>query len=199
MRNVTEVLGTFLDLGGQPGDSAKVMRSGPVVLAGAFFAALLALPGCSLVLSFDDLKDAGPTADGGGGADGGATDGAGSDPYEPNDTSSQAPLIESGSFGPLPLSPSFDQDWFAFTLAEATDTTIDVLFAQSDVDIDVQLLIAGGDASPPSPIAGSTSIDDNERIERTTASGGNLPPGDYFIRVYSSLGEGSYTLVLAAP
>ncbi len=166
--------------------------------------------GCSLVLSFDDLadgggggttdarEDAGPPADGPDappGTDGGDP----SDPYEPNNTAAEADTIPSGSYGPLPLAPSSDQDWFAFDLAVPSDVTVDVLFAQTDVDIDVQLLVAAAEGQAPTPIAGSASIDDNERIERTTASGGQLPAGRYFVRIYSSLGDGTYTLVLAAP
>lgn len=175
------------------------MRCGPVVLAGAFASALAALPGCSLVLSFDELTDAGPALDGA--TEDGATtpDGSSSDPFEPNDTASEAAEITSGSYGPLVLDSFSDQDWFRFTLAERSDTTIDVLFSQADVDVDVQLLTAPSTGAQPAPIAGSASIDDNERIERTEVSGGPLPPAEYFIRVYSSLGEGSYTLVLAAP
>jgi hypothetical protein len=164
-------------------------------------AALLALPlsACSLLLGFDgELIDAAPVPDSPqADADPLAPD-APPDPtllFEPNNTSGEATPITPGTYGPIAIKPMGDHDFFAFSVADTPrDVTIDVLFITADGDLDVELLAESG-----MQLNESAGFSDNEHILRTTAMGGQLDVGNYYIDVFGFNNQqqnDSYMLVL---
>lgn len=174
------------------------MRRGALALALA-----LALGGCSLVLDFSD-----PLVDGGAGnGNGGATDAtvdadplapdAGPDPrtiFEPNNTFDQATVLAPGGYGPVAVFPAGDHDFYRFTLDAAADVVIEIQFKQTEGDLDMKL----HDGSRVQ-IGTSAGFMDNEKITRTSAMGGQLGPGEYYVEVYgynNTYVNERYTLVI---
>lgn len=98
----------------------------------------------------------------------------GSELYEPNDSMATAAPVD------LPFSEidlrvsSSDDDFFEFTLAEATDVHVLVTFVDDLGDIDIELLDASG-----ATIQSSRGVSDSEELTVT------LEPGTYYLRVYA--------------
>ena len=159
----------------------------------------LLLGGCSAILDFSgDLADGGPEPDGpAADADPLAPD-AGPDPhaaFEPNDSMATAPTIEPGMYGPISVFPMGDHDFYKFTLAAPSDVVIQILFEQTEGDLDLKLY--DGAMAPVLP--SSTGTVSNEQITHTVAENGQIGPGDYYIEAYGYnnvyINE-RYTLVL---
>jgi hypothetical protein len=113
--------------------------------------------------------------------------------FEPNNTRGTAHLISPGTYDSLAIDPRLDEDWFRFDLDQQNDVVIEILFTQATGDLDLGLVDSSG-----TEIQYSTGSVDNERIERSTASGGPIGPGTFYIHVYSFMGQdtNTYTLVL---
>lgn len=80
------------------------------------------------------------------------------DVYEPNGSVAQATPLSLGTTTGPAINGDFDQDHWSYTVAPGEQLIIDVLFSQSDGDIDAQLLGVSG----PNVFGGSH--DDNESI-----------------------------------
>jgi hypothetical protein len=126
--------------------------------------AVVAFSGCSWMLDFDgEITDAAPPP-------------PDASRYEPNDTFAEATGIECGkSYGPVAVEPAGDRDLYRFTLSKARAVAIDLLFAESDGDLDLVLWTGAGEQ-----VAASAGSDDNERVVITDP----LPAGDYVVEVH---------------
>jgi hypothetical protein len=151
----------------------------------AAVAALVALPGCSLVLDFSEpVSDAAPAA-----ID--ATGACGDD--EPNDTQDVATALAAGDLESA-LCPASDLDYYAFDVeTDGSDVVITLTFDGEAHDLRLTLLDAAGTELTVS--AGATG---EERIERTAAQLNTLTAGGYAILVGADDdgGDAPYTLSL---
>jgi hypothetical protein len=163
------------------------------------WAALLAwVPGCSLLLDFDDPGD-GVTIDASTTPDAAQL----CDAFEPNNNQTQAIAVENGSF-PAAICPKGDRDWYAFTVDGAQDATIEIMFdnRMGLGDLDMLLYTAGGAVLEPR----ANGAEDVETIERTATSAlctgpsmlCRLEAGTYGIEVYAfdNRRENNYTFTL---
>lgn len=178
----------------------------PITLA-ALTVLMVTNGGCSAILDFSgSLVDAGPQPDAAlfdadtTDADPTAPD-AGPDPrtlFEPNNTFAEAATIVPGSYGPIAIYNVGDHDFYKFTLAALQDVTITVEFLQTDGDLDLKLYDAAFTLIPPS----SEGFMSNEQIVHTTATNGQIGPGDFYIEVYGYnnvyINE-RYQLILTVP
>ena len=108
------------------------------------------------------------------------------DAYEENDSQLDAVTVLPDTTYDLRMCPA-DEDWFEIDLAPSDQLTVDLLFAQSDGDLDVQLI------GPSGVVATGQTHTDNEQIVYEAAEAGL-----YRIRAY---GDGpaisaSYTLLV---
>jgi hypothetical protein len=161
--------------------------------------AVLFASGCSLILDFSDKADAGPNSDADV-VDAGPV-GDGGDPcaaFEPNDALAEAYPIEPGTYSPLAICPSGDDDYFSFVLAEARDMVVEALFDNQGGagDLEMRLYNSLGEI-----IANSQNFEDNERIERSLAQSNQLQPGTYIVQMYGFNGtvQNDYVLTLTFP
>jgi len=151
------------------------------------------------MLDFSQKADAGPEGDADLG-DGGPAGDAG-DPcaaYEPNDTLAAAYPIVPGSYSPLAICPSGDDDYFSFVLAEARDMVVEALFDNQGGAGDLEMRLYNGLGEI---IGTSANFEDNERIERSLAQSNQLQPGTYIVQMYGYGGtiQNDYVLVLTYP
>ena len=111
------------------------------------------------------------------------------DPYEPNDDPGNcAPVSLDFSASGLTLDVRFDEDFFCFSLTSASNLVVTVSFVHADGNLDLMLL----DPSA-TPLAESRTQQSVETISQS------VPPGQYFVRVWSSSGEtNSYSLSIQA-
>jgi hypothetical protein len=152
---------------------------------------VLATPACSLILDFDTpLADSGPPPPDGGPDAAPRIDG-GMDPYEPNDSASEATVIMPGTTAGPSISPAGDHDFYRFTLTETRDVTIDCNFIPTEGDLEMELL-----DGTLVVIDRSTNFSMDEQIVRSGAEA--LPMGDYFIRIFGFNDDftNSYEIVL---
>ncbi|MBU0552112.1 hypothetical protein KKB55_22715 [Myxococcota bacterium] len=79
----------------------------------------------------------------------------------------------------------YDNDWYSFTLEQAADVRLDLVFLHAEGDLDLELYSEAGDA-----LQRATSTNDDELIER------RLDPGFYQARVYGvGAAKGRYHLL----
>ena len=101
------------------------------------------------------------------------------DAFEQNDGISQPVAIEPGSHDDLRMCPfklyAADEDWYAITLEEDSEVTVQITGAD-DPNIDLRLLGEAGDLLAVSENFGST-----DSLHRC------LPAGTYYVRAYSYL------------
>ena len=165
----------------------------------AFLAAILFTSACSLVLDFGEKTDAGPESDAVV-VDAGPV-GDGGDPcaaYEPNNALGETYEIVAGTYAPVAICPSGDEDYFSFVLDAPRDAVIEAVFANlgGAGDLEMRLYDSTGET-----IGTSETFTDNERIERSLAQSNQLVAGTYIVQMYGfgNTVENDYTLILTLP
>ena len=115
------------------------------------------------------------------------------DEFEPNDARSTATELGAGDqrLDALTVHQGSDEDWFQWSPTTSGSVTIDLIFEQSDGDVDMQLVNGGGTV-----IASSATSTSNESVTSTVSAG-----QDYFIRVFPSVDDmqRSYSLHIDGP
>jgi hypothetical protein len=179
------------------GAACRVRHGAAASLAAV--AAILFTSGCSLVLDFGEKTDAGPETDAVV-VDAGPV-GDGGDPcaaFEPNDSLAETFEIVAGSYSPVAICPTGDNDYFSFVLDAPRDAVIEAVFANlgGAGDLEMRLYNSSGEN-----IDNSETFTDNERIERSLAQSNQLIAGTYIVQIYGfgNTVENSYELVLTLP
>jgi hypothetical protein len=109
----------------------------------------------------------------------------GPDAHEPNDSIESAAPLFAGVHEGLTLE---NDDWFSIVLTEDTTLTARAWFDADDVDLDIEILDAGGQV-----VASSGGTGNMEEAFWTPAPG---IAGFHYVRVTPSAGSGSYRLQL---
>ena len=111
------------------------------------------------------------------------------DRFEPNDSAEIATPIGPGVYAELDVCPNADEsDFFTFDAAVDQLITVELAFTDEIADIDLRLFDPAG-----TRIASSSSVSDDERIDRVATMG-----GAYVIEVYHYSGANNgYDLVVA--
>jgi hypothetical protein len=147
--------------------------------------------GCSLILDFSELADAGATSDS---ADSCAA-------FEPNDTRAEAVLVEDGgNSAAICLQTPPDLDFFRFTTPGEQDVVIRLAMPDGTGPLNLNMrLYAGSDT----PIAESNQEGEEDLIERIADGDGQLAAGDYEVEVFGvapgNINEYTLTVTLTTP
>ncbi len=131
-----------------------------------------------------DVEDAIGGNEGGGdeGGDEGAGSGDGSDPYEPNDSASDAATLAEGAYSGTEIAAD-DEDWFRVQ-ASGASVTATITFDHDAGDLDLELLDGDG-----SSLETSQGTDDSESVTQSA--------DEILIRVYGYSGAtGKYDLTI---
>jgi hypothetical protein len=111
-------------------------------------------------------------------------DGYSADAFEDNDMPSAAPLIGSGSFSELTVTPA-DWDWYSADVCAGGTLTLNLTFSDAEGDVDLKLFNDSG-----LQLRSSASSTDNEQLSYTSTPGERL-----YWRVYGFSGaQNSYDM-----